>query len=268
MNLATRGSKRTPKRSFFKGATAAFALGLPGIVAVGVSAIGDLRQIPELADLPATALFLVAVMQPLVLLAIGCLVGTALASRVKLHSHLLARVTGRVQPPALFAEELPIAIGVGGAVGVVVIALDFAFSPFLPTELSMVAAGANSSVFDVLASVPVRFLYGGVTEELVMRYGLMTVLAWAGWKVVGGNRPSNRVMWAAIALSAVVFGLGHLPAASVATSLTPVVVARTMLLNTIAGIGFGWLYWRQSLESAMVGHVTFHVVAVAVSLVL
>jgi hypothetical protein len=48
--------------------------------------------------------------------------------------------------------------------------------------------------------------------------------------------------------------------------LTPALVFQVGLLNAVVGIGLGWLYWQESLESAMVGHVTFHVVVVLVSL--
>jgi membrane protease YdiL (CAAX protease family) len=36
--------------------------------------------------------------------------------------------------------------------------------------------------------------------------------------------------------------------------LDAVVVARTVLLNGIAGLVFGWFYVRQGLESAMLSH--------------
>ena len=47
--------------------------------------------------------------------------------------------------------------------------------------------------------------------------------------------------------------------------LTTIVVVRTVLLNSIAGVLFGWLYWRRGLLAAMVSHfsadIVLHVVA-------
>jgi membrane protease YdiL (CAAX protease family) len=43
-------------------------------------------------------------------------------------------------------------------------------------------------------------------------------------------------------------------------------VARTVLLNAVAGVLFGWLYWRGRLEAAMVAHASFHVPLVILSL--
>ncbi len=31
-------------------------------------------------------------------------------------------------------------------------------------------------------------------------------------------------------------------------------IMRTIMLNGLAGLAFGWLYWRRGLEAAMVSH--------------
>ena len=36
-------------------------------------------------------------------------------------------------------------------------------------------------------------------------------------------------------------------------------MARALLLNGIGGVTFGWLYWKQGLEAAMVAHFTANV---------
>jgi membrane protease YdiL (CAAX protease family) len=61
-------------------------------------------------------------------------------------------------------------------------------------------------------------------------------------------------MWSAILLSALLFGLGHLPVVSALVPLTPVIVLRTVVLNAVGGLLFGWLFWRRSLEAAMLAH--------------
>jgi membrane protease YdiL (CAAX protease family) len=61
-------------------------------------------------------------------------------------------------------------------------------------------------------------------------------------------------------LVAVLFGLGHLPATSAITPLTTMLVLRAVVLNGIAGIAFGYLYWRHGLEAAMIGHMGAHLV--------
>ncbi len=243
-----------------------FLLGIPGVLFVGASSLDELQSLPQVADVPTHLLFLLAVAQPLVLLALACLVGTALISRVRLHSHVLYRVVGTTQPPVLFAEELPASVGVGVVLALAVLVLDGAFAAFVPGLSSLVAAGVNDvTVYSMVVDVPTKFLYGGITEELLFRYGFMTLVVWLLWKLTGEDRPSAGVMWAAIAVSAVAFGAGHLPVLATATQLTPALVLQVVLLNALVGVGLGWLYWQNSVESAMAGHISFHVVVVLVS---
>ncbi len=60
--------------------------------------------------------------------------------------------------------------------------------------------------------------------------------------------------WIANLLAAVLFGLGHLPTTAALVVLTPMVVARAIVLNGLVGVVCGWLYWRESILAAMVAH--------------
>ncbi|MFC7177129.1 type II CAAX prenyl endopeptidase Rce1 family protein [Halosegnis marinus] len=110
-------------------------------------------------------------------------------------------------------------------------------------------------------------LYGGITEELLLRWGVLSLVAYLLWRANGAEGDlSAGVGWAAVLVSAVLFGVGHLPAAASSYGgLTLPVLAFVILGNTVAGVVFGWLYWRRSLEAAMVAHALAHVVAVGAS---
>jgi len=84
----------------------------------------------------------------------------------------------------------------------------------------------------------------------------MTLLVWIFYKIkrTKDNKPTNLGIWLAIVITAVLFGIGHLPITATLTTITPLIVARSIVLNGIAGIIFGWLYWKKGLESAMVSH--------------
>jgi len=108
-----------------------------------------------------------------------------------------------------------------------------------------------------------RVLYGGITEEVLLRWGLMTVFTWLMWRFV--QRKSGAVnaglVWVAIAASAILFAAGHLPLAHfLIGSLNGLVVLFVIGLNAAFGLLFGWLYWRRGLESAMVAHAVTHLV--------
>ena len=102
-----------------------------------------------------------------------------------------------------------------------------------------------------------KLLYGGITEELLTRWGLVSLFAWLGWRLSG--RPDglkNSIFWIAIAGSALLFALGHLPLLMLITpNPQSWLVAAVLLGNAIPGILFGWLFWRKGIEAAILAHV-------------
>lgn len=245
-------------------------LGLPGVVAlVGYVYVSTSpAAVPAGLSLPLLAVL--SAINPLFLLGVACLLGAYAAPRVGLQSHVVDRVWSGVGVWGRLREEVGLAVGAGILGGIAVVLLDAAMTPFVAQDLPQSAlGGVRPTVGDVLAYAPVRFLYGGITEELVLRFGLVSILAFAGWRVTGrpADGPGNAVMWTAIGVAAVLFGAGHLPALARSVALTPALIARTVLLNAFAGVVFGWLYWRRSLEAAMVAHASFHVPLLALSFV-
>jgi membrane protease YdiL (CAAX protease family) len=85
--------------------------------------------------------------------------------------------------------------------------------------------------------------YGAIPEELLTRLGLMTLLVWIGTRLTRASVPRPAVVWTAIVITALLFGAGHLPTTATVLSLTPLLIARALVLNGIGGIVFGWLYW-------------------------
>ena len=61
-------------------------------------------------------------------------------------------------------------------------------------------------------------------------------------------------MWPAILVTALLFGIFQLPTTMGAAPLTAGLVGWTVALNGLTGVLYGWLYWRHSLEAAMVAH--------------
>ena len=122
----------------------------------------------------------------------------------------------------------------------------------------------SSKLLEPLLRIPLwkRLLaglfYGGITEEIVMRWCLMSVIAWLLSRYLWRNPASDGPFRAAILLVALLFGLGHLPATAAITPLTGAVVARALLLNGIVAVACGYLFWRRGLECAMVAHAAAH----------
>ena len=110
-----------------------------------------------------------------------------------------------------------------------------------------------------------RFLlsfYGGINEEIAMRLFLMTLIVWISTKIrkVKDNIPADLTFWFAIILTSILFGLGHLPMTAQFMKITTVVVLRALILNGIAGIVFGWIYWKKGLLLAIISHFSADIV--------
>ena len=177
------------------------------------------------------------------LIAIAAATGTVFAPRAGLGSAIIDAALAR-RP---FARRLLSVAGLGIVVGVVVavaiVALDvFVFAPLVPEVLSV---GARPLWTGALWA-----LYGGLSEEIVFRYGAMSFLVWLLMKVVRGSA----AFCAAAAAASLLFGLTHLRATAALIPLTPPAVARTVVLVALAGVVFGWLYWRRGIEAAIAAH--------------
>ncbi len=226
-------------------------LALMGVIAVipySMSLGGDrLKQ----AKLPPAVLMLLSIVQNGVLMGIAAAVGLLAAHAIGLGAPYIEAALGGNLVSRPFVNVLPISIGIGALCFLVMALLErFWFAPHVPAAL-------RSS--DAKAKVWTRFLasfYGGIDEEILTRLFLVSGLAWVisrVWHNAGGV-PADGALWMAIVLAAVLFGLGHLPATRGITPLTTMLVTRAVVLNGIAGIAFGWLFWQYGLEAAMVGH--------------
>lgn len=258
-----------PRASFRQRFGVPLAATIPGIVALALYVFLTTDPASTPHGLPVSVLAAASIVNPLILVVIACLLGAYTAPRVGLRSYLIDRVaTGDRVWPRL-EPELGVAIGLGIVGSLAIIVIDTALAPFLARDLPISITTQTPTLGAVLAYIPVRFLYGGIVEEVMLRFGLMSAIAYAGWYLSGrpGMGPSSTVMWVAIVVAAILFGAGHLPALGGVAPLTPLLVARTIFLNAIGGVVFGWLYWRYSLEAAMISHMTFHVPLTILSVV-
>ena len=138
----------------------------------------------------------------------------------------------------------------GALAGLVVMGLDPLFASAMPAPLHALPAkpGSVHALAGFLAS-----FYGGIAEEIQLRLFLVTLVAW-GLSRFTGARVLRWQLVVAVVVAALLFGAGHLPAAAKVWPLDAVVVTRTLLLNGVAGLVFGWFYVRKGIESAMLSH--------------
>jgi len=234
-------------------------------VLLGASIFGTVTVIPYAltlqADLlkeisiPISVLIFAQIIQSIILFAIFIFIGLLLSKRVGFSLPILERWLEGKEVKVYLKSILGISIILGVLAGILIIGLDFLFS----------AVGVQITTTQVAPPIWQGFLasfYGGIVEEIIMRLFFMTLLVWVSYKIkrTMEDKPTNIGVWLAIIISAVLFGIGHLPITNALISITPLVVARAILLNGIAGIAFGWLYWKKGLESAMIAHFSADIV--------
>lgn len=230
------------------------------ILAVGgLLGVASLWLVPFEILLPEIAftwrMRLLALIQPAVLTLIAIFVGGTLAPKVGLGTPLIDAVSSGSDVTATLRRIIPYAALVGGACALILVL----FAAFVSPEIGRTSPlGARLNEF----SMPLitKLFYGGITEELLTRWGLMSFVAWVGWRMCGrSEKPSDAIFWIALTGSAMIFALGHLPLLKLITpNPQSLMIAAVLLGNALPGMLFGWLFWRKGIEAAILAHMLAH----------
>lgn len=182
-------------------------------------------------------------LNPLVLLALAAVGGAWTAAR---SGYASALVLGSPVRPV----TLCLWLAAGVALGILVAALDHAAAPLWRTASPPTLREARDG-----ATLLLGLLYGGLTEEVIMRWGLMGVLTAGLMRLMPPSSAAKLALWAAAAL----FALAHLPAVAVAAGALPVgLLIRTLAWNGLLGLAFGLAFQRAGLEAAILAHMGVH----------
>lgn len=197
----------------------------------------------------------VSIIQSSILAVITADIGTYLMSKTGFEAPFLASVANFTPDFVILAQQITasLLVTILGSLAFL-LAYYFLLAPKLDsTSLSVIRS------FRLILGLSGRLLYGGVVEEVLFRWGLMSMLVWAGIALTG--KADVFVMWSAIMLTGLLFGLGHIPAyINYGCKSTPVLLLGILGLNMLASLIFGWLFWLHGLEAAMFAHAFLHLV--------
>lgn len=222
------------------------------------------KTLPALLDghntgIPISTLLWIATAQSAVLLAVATWAGVKTAPAVGLRAPVLeAMATRQAAKPALMPQLGP-GLGFGLLCGIFL----YAANALGPDAWVQAQSGYYPSLLP-------RLLFGGITEEVLLRWGLMSTIVWLLTRMSGaGGQPAPpRHLWTGVIATAVLFGVAHLPAVANAVGGLDATLALYIVgANAVAGTLFGWLYWRHGLEAAIIAHATAHLVNYLVGLV-
>jgi hypothetical protein len=189
--------------------------------------------------------------QATVLFLVSIFTGLYLGKRTGLGTPVLDSLFRTRNLPANYGSVLKLSVFLGILVSFIIFILDrFVFSIF------------SEPLTVHLMTPPLweRFLYSfytGFVEEIVLRFFLMTLLVWISWKIKRTSQglPTSAGVWMAILIVSFIYGLGYL-SSSLSASMEQVQMIAILLFNALAGIAFGWLYWKKGLEAAIIANLT------------
>ncbi|HZF93435.1 MAG TPA: CPBP family glutamic-type intramembrane protease [Allosphingosinicella sp.] len=224
-------------------------LGLAGVASLLLMPLERLVAVP----IDPMLLRLISAVQPALLTVAAAALGAWAAPKVGLDAPAVrAWAEGRPVLPVL-RGRLAMALAVGALAGVMILG----FGELLRVQ------GLGQQMARMEVPLVTRLLYGGVTEEVLTRWGLMSLFVWSAWRLAGrGAAVAAWCYWAGGLAAALLFAAGHLPMLSLLVADPPGwLVAAILVGNTVPGLLFGWLYWRRGLEAAMIAHGFAHLTA-------
>lgn len=150
----------------------------------------------------------------------------------------------------------------GIGVGICLIALSLIWTFLFPVP-SLKQVNHPGPFYGFLVSIS-----AGISEETLFRFCLLQAFIWLGGFLVKEEyvKSAGVLFWTANFLSGIVFGIAHIPnLVVVGAQMSLSTVSMTVTLNLIAGMTYGYLFFRYGLLSAMIAHfstdLVLHVIA-------
>ena len=229
-----------------------FIIGLLGVLTMLTVTIPFDSLPKEVLDkVSPQALRYIVLINPTILLLIAVIVGIILYDKVGLSVPTISSVLKIEQPKTKFIDQIKVGILLGLLTGVLTTIIGIVFKSSIPQEFIDIG---NKIKITTIA----RFAYGGLTEEILMRFGFMTLVVWIVFKI--SKKLNSSTYWIGILLASILFAVGHFPVVfNAVKNPTTALLTYVFMGNSIAGLFFGWLYWKKGLEAAFVGHIFAHV---------
>jgi membrane protease YdiL (CAAX protease family) len=232
-----------------------FLLGFLGVLSIIPLIPQLLAAQPEKPPLSVEVIQLIVVVQSSVLLIFMVWVGSVFSNKVGLKAPVvLAILNSKNIYQELRSQIVPSLIG-GVVGGILLLILYSACSSHLPSEF--ITAGEK-----LVPPWYTKILYGGITEEILIRWGLMSFFVWVAYRITQkeGSKIQSYNYVLAIFITALIFGAAHLPLAfALSSEITVLLVTYIILGNAAFGFIAGYLYWKRGLECAIGAHMVAHV---------
>ena len=221
--------------------------GLFGVIAITPFLLTTQGDVLKELSIPLPVVILISTIQSAILIGVATFIGLFLNKKVGFATPIISSWLAGESISKKTKSVAIVSIKFGVLSGLLIIGFDCLFNFFIEP----IAVASTPLWQGFLAA-----FYGGIGEEILLRLFFVTLLVWIMWRFSRSTdvKPSTTTIWVAIVSAAIIFGLGHLPATAVLTTITPLIILRAVLLNGIGGVIFGWLYWKKGLEAAIIAH--------------
>lgn len=225
-------------------------IGMFGVLAVNIIVVPGLLLNQDI-PIPTEVAVLLSTIQSSLLLLLASWGGCKLTIQLGLGAPAIEAFSANESVKQALKPQLSPGI-IGGIVGAIILVVA---SYSIPVQLNH---PDSLQTFPLIA----KLLYGGITEEILLRWGVMSFLLWLLWWIFQKKTsiPKTSIVIVAIFLSSILFALGHIPAATLIAgeSLTISSLAYVLIFNSLFGIVAGLLFWRYGLEAAIIAHFGAH----------
>ena len=195
---------------------------------------------------------LLLLINPMILLAIATSVWVVLYDKMGFKLPIFEKILGKNETKIDWKNIVFSWVFGWILAGILTVIFGFLMKNYLPESLFV-----NNEMW-----IFARFLYGGIFEEILIRFGLMALFTWILFKIF--KTKNSWIFGFAIIFSAIIFGIWHLPAVKLLVGdLSPVVIFYTIFGNFMAWVIFGYLYYKKWLEAAMLAHIVTHIILVS-----
>ncbi len=243
-----------------------FTLGFIGVLSLAPLTMHLLAAQPEAPAVPVWLIQFLSIVQPSIMLFLMVWLGSVYSRKVGLRAPVIEVLSSTGTREAVRDALKPQIVPglVGGVLGGAFLAAFYGvMGGHLPAAFRAAGEGLDLPWYT-------KLLYGGITEEILVRWGVMSFLAWLVYRLTqrgprdGSDLRAHNIV-AAIVLSSLVFAAGHLPAAfSLAPQMTAPLLAYILVGNASFGLIAGFLYWKRGLECAILAHMIAHVTMIAI----
>ncbi|MBN2286407.1 MAG: CPBP family intramembrane metalloprotease [Tissierellales bacterium] len=214
---------------------------------------GDfIKEAQEQLGLEGTLFNVLIIVQSSLMYSLAAFIGLLSYRKANFTMPLIEKYIAGEEVPLDLRSWINVSIGSGMVVAMLVIVGDFIFMKI----------GSPLSLLNSDLPVWWKGLLGAysaaVGEEYIFRLMIMTVITLFLRKFFRFQH--SMAVWGAIVISALFFGLMHIPATASLFELTPLLFIRAMLLNGTGAVIFGYLYWKRGLEAAIMAHFTADII--------